>query len=137
MTNSHNIKTNNNHSQPQRPNMNPNTNVPYSIYRLNKPTRTSTPLFYTNHPTIYKLRHSNPPMSRNRYFRFPPQDKSFPSTFPTSRNPSTTNSYTSNHRNYQPIYSTNSPSRTAYCQYHCWTSLNSPDRRCHTGFTKY
>src|SRR3712207_7517040 len=70
------IKTNNSYPQQQRTNLNPHTHVADPIYWLNKLTRSTTSLIYTNNTTINKPRHSHSPMSRNGIHRLSSDRKS-------------------------------------------------------------
>lgn len=65
MNSSSGIHTNNDNSQPQRPDMNSNTNITHPIYWLKKSTRPSTTLFYTHHTNISKPRNSDSFISKN------------------------------------------------------------------------
>lgn len=124
-----NIKTNNSDPQPDRTKVVTNTYVTHSIYRINKPARLTTTFLHTNNSTINKSRNGNSPMSRNSGSRISPQNKSIPSPLPPPRNSYPLNPHTYHYRNYQPIYSTNSPGSTIDRKHYSRTSTNSPHRR--------
>ena len=58
--------------------------------------------------------------------------KKFFSPLLTARNPHLTNSHTNHHRNYQPIYSTDSTSSTTNSKHYSRPSINASNRRSYS-----
>lgn len=132
LTNQTYHQTNNVNPHTKRTNLSPNNCIPNYIYWLNQPSRASSPYIYPYHSAIYKPKHSHPPMSRSRNSRLPTQTKKFFSPLLTARNPHLTNSHTNHHRNYQPIYSTDSTSSTTNSKHYSRPSINASNRRSYS-----